>query len=414
MTEQQSNIYLHVDINSYFATLIQQEIPSLRGKPVGIIKEAGRTCIIAASKEAKRFGIKTGCRLGEAKAICPELIAVPAQFDMYLSATRTLKAVFDSLSPNVEVFSLDESFIHFTPLRRMYASPEAFAERIQQDIATALGEWVTCNVGISYNRFLAKMTSEVSPKGSISTITEENRDALLARTSFKDVCGIGMRLERKLQLLGVTTPFQINFIDTKTLHDVFGPFWSVELKKMARGEEPLFLQRIDRNQHMKTVSRSITLFALSNDQDHRKRVLYNLATEVIYKVRRMDLAGRLIGIYLRGDGGQRWGTHITLPRHINRLADFFTILWDELYARWQTPFPVIKFAVYLGLLEPLQRVPRSILPEDWKQEKVAQAVDAITQKYGLFTVRSGLFLNQNIIRPEVTGFLGDKLYQFME
>ncbi|MFZ1721018.1 MAG: hypothetical protein WAU07_00780 [Microgenomates group bacterium] len=406
--------FLHVDINSYFATLAQQETPALRGKPVGIIKDVGRTCIIAASKEAKQFGIKTGERLKDARQKCPDIITVPAQFDMYLSATKDLRRVFASLAPDVEVFSLDESFINFTPLRKLYPSPQEFGYELQTQIKKTLGEWVTCNVGISYNRFLAKMSGEVSPKGSITEVTPLNRDALLARVAFSDVCGIGMRLERKLRLLNVTTPFQINFIETEVLLSLFGPFWTKELQKMARGDEPLFLTRIDQNPHMKSVSRSITLFSLSKEQDHIKRVLYNLATEVMHKVRRMDLAGRVIGVYLRGDGPNSWGTYVTLRRHINHLSEYFDILWNQLISQWNDHFPVIKFVVYLGLLEPMQQVPQPILPDYWKQERVARAVDSLSKKYGLFTVRSGLFLNQEIIKPEVTGYLGDKLYQFMD
>ena len=102
-----SSLWAHVDINSYFATLLQQENPALRGKPVGIVKEVGRTCIIAASKEAKALGVGTGSRLQDAKHV-PDLILVPAQFDFYLDATKRLKRLFESLAPTVQIFSLDE------------------------------------------------------------------------------------------------------------------------------------------------------------------------------------------------------------------------------------------------------------------------------------------------------------------
>lgn len=409
-----NQIILHVDINSYFATLLQQETPALRGKPVVVVKDAGRSCVIAASKEAKLKGIKTGSLLADAYLLAPDLIQMPAEFDLYLSATKQLKALFESLAPDVEVFSLDESFLHFTPIKKLYASPVVFAEQIQANIKETLGEWVTCNVGIAENRFMAKMASETAPKGSITVVTEENKQALLASTTFDSVCGIGFRLGARLERLGVTVPYQINFIPDDMLLTMFGPYWSVELRKMGRGEEPALLERsAEELPHMKSVGRSITGYKLCKNEFILKSTLYNLTSEVMYKVRKMQLAGRLVSIYL-SDKEHRWGTHVTLQHYIRHTDEMFDVVWNQLYAQWPKDFSVIKLAVSLNLLKPWDQIQDCWFPQWWKKEKVSTAVDAITQKYGLFTVTSGLLLNTNIIRPEVTGFLGDKKFQFGE
>jgi DNA polymerase-4 len=108
--------WLHIDINAYFATLAQQEVPALRGKPLAIIKDKGRTCVIAASKEAKQYGVKTGEPLRAARVKCPHIITWPAPFELAWSATRELQSLFNELSPDTEIFSLDEAFIPFHPL----------------------------------------------------------------------------------------------------------------------------------------------------------------------------------------------------------------------------------------------------------------------------------------------------------
>lgn len=406
--------YLHVDINAYFATLLQQETPCLRGKPLAITKDLGRTCVIAASKEAKLHGIKTGVTVVEAKRLVPDITVIPADFSMYLSATKQLKTLFESLTPDVEIFSLDEAFIPFDPLRRLYPTPEKFGHVIQEKIATTLGEWVTCNVGIGPTRFLAKMRGETSPKGSISRVSTETAPALLSTTQFSDVCGIGSRLARRLACFGVTVPYQINFIPKDVLSVSFGPFWSVQLQKMAVGQEPLFLERLNVEQpHMKSVGRSITGFSLCHDATSIRHTLYNLAEEVMYKVRAQNLAGRKISVSLYGHD-TRWGKHMTLKRFVRHSKEFSSIILDSLLPQWQEPFPVIKFAVYLGLLKPWPETPQQLWPEWWKQEQLEQARDSLTKKYGLFTVTGGLLLNKPKIRPEVTGFLGDKQFQFLE
>ncbi len=213
---------LHVDMNSYFATILQQENPRLRGKPIGVLKAAGRSCVIAASKEAKKLGVTTGCRVKEAKLLAPQIIFVPAAFDIYLSCTQKLKAAFHSVCPHVSIFSLDEAFLDITDDDLIYPDPVAFARLVQTRVKETLGEWVTCNVGISHNHFLAKLASEIAPKGTIFTITQENKDAILAQVPFQAVCGIGHRLEKKLHALGVVNPYAINFLDPQTLLAHFG------------------------------------------------------------------------------------------------------------------------------------------------------------------------------------------------
>lgn len=405
--------FLHIDINSYFATMLQQETPALRGKPLAIVKDEGRTCIIAASKEAKKLGVKTGGSMREALTMAPEMLAIPADFDLYWSATCKLKKLFESLSPDVSMFSLDEVFLDYTPLRQMYLSPQDFAKLVQEGVKNTLGSWVTCSIGISHNRFLAKMTGEVSGPNSITTVDLENKDVLLSQTAFKDVCGIGPRLARRLELLGVIVPYQINFIPDKELRRSFGPFWSVELRRMGRGEEPLFLSRLKEiPTHMKSVGRSITGWQLCDNEAVIKRTLYNLVSEIIYKVRSMNLAGRLVSVSVSG-GARSWSNHITLKHHICHTSELFQYVYYDLYKKWRRPFPVIKLAVRLSLLEPQSELPQSLLPNWLKEERVALACDKIVSSYGLFAVTSGLLARGPRIRPEVTGFLGDKQYQFM-
>lgn len=403
-------LYFHVDINSYFATLLQQKYPELRGKPLGIVKNKGRTCLIATSKEAKKYGIKTGSMLRDAKKLYPQIIIRPAEFNYYLEATRKLKALFLELVPDVYIYSLDEAFLNVGEcLQYVHPDPYAFAQEIQQQIYKVLGEWVTCNIGIARNRFLAKMASEVAPPSGINIITKDNQDILLATTPFKDVCGVGFALERKLTNLHITNLYQLRLVPYEELQKTFGEVWATELHTMAWGEEPALLKLLDRDQpHMKSVGRSITGYKLCDNEDHIKAVLYNLTAEVTSKVRKMDLAGRNISIYLRGDNDQRWGNHVTLKWPIRHTSEMFRIIYYDMYKKWQRNFRVIKFAVTLSLLTPLQQSP--LLPDWQRQDRLWSTIDKVNKKYGDYTLRSGLMKKEEIIYPEVTGFLGDAKY----
>lgn len=404
---------LHVDINSYFATVLQQENPLLQNRPLGVTKGRGRTCLIATSKEAKQFGISTGMRRSEGVVLCPQLLCIPASFERCLDATKRLQKVFKTIAPSIYIYSLDEAFIDISDCRKnLYPDAKKLGKEIQNLIKKELGSWVTCNVGIAENRLLAKMASEVAPKGAVLEVTEENKDALLATTEFKDVCGVGYRLAKKLARFHVQYPYQIRFIPQEELAIVVGPFWAKELLKIAYGKETHLLNQLDRElPHMKSVGRSITGYRLHEDDAEITNILKNLCLEVIDKVRNMNLAGRQVWLGLYGRN-EYWDTHETLQIPINHSSEL--LLWiQQLYTRWTKKFPVIKFAIRLSLLE--NQIQEQLLPQWQKQEVVQKALDDLNRKYGLFTIHpAAIPPKEELIFPEVTGFLGDRLYQLRD
>lgn len=403
-------IIFHVDINSYFATMLQQENPALRGKVVGVVKGAGRSCIIASSNEAKKVGIKTGFVVKEAKKIAPGIVLVPANFDIMLSATRKLKKLFAEFSPTVHVFSLDEVFLDLTGCEKLFAgSPTEYAKRIQNRIREVLGEWVQCNVGISHNKLLAKMAGEIGPKGSVSLIDENNLDSVLTSITFKDVCGVGHGLEKKLAILGVTHPMQINLLDDETLLRYFGPHWSKELRKVSQGKETHFFTHERKVEYQQSVGRTITGYTLCDDEEQIRKVLLNILEEATLKLRRMDLSGRKIGISLHGHD-QYWGDFRTLKHWVRHTSEIWDLLYNGMYKRWDRTFPIIKFGVWIGDCKPTSATPQSLLPEWEKQEKVYSIVDKINDKFGSFTLKPATLLGGEVIKPEVTGYLGDRIY----
>ena len=414
-------LIFHVDINSYFATMLQQENPNLRGKVVGVVKSAGRTCIIASSNEAKRVGIKTGCLLKDARKLALGIIVVPAQFDIMLSATRKLKKMFEDFSPSVDVFSLDEVFLDLTGCEKLFASPTEYAHKIQSRIREVIGEWVQCNVGISHNKLLAKLAGEMAPKGTVFHIDENNLDEILKIAKFRDVCGIGYRLEKRLSVLGAQHPYEINLLDDSTLLEYFGPHWAVELRKIGLGQETHFFTNPARTSwgrgattekdlpYQKSVGRTITGYKLCDDEEQIRRVLLNLLEEATHKLRAMDLSGRKIGISLSGHD-QYWGDGKTLSYWVRHTDEIWKLLYDGMYRKWDRTFPVIKFGVWIGDCRPTSVIPQSFLPEWERRETKYTMIDKVNDRFGSFTLYPARLLGGPIIKPEVTGYLGDKVY----
>ncbi len=152
---------IHIDFDSFFASCEQQFNPNLRGKPIGVTVELGRTCIIAASKEAKKLGLKNIMRSWEAQKIVTDLILVPAHFEKYVTVTQKLLNICKDYSPFVELFSIDEAFIDLTPTMHLYPSLEHVVFSIKKRIRDEIGKTITATIGVSYNKLLAKLASSL-------------------------------------------------------------------------------------------------------------------------------------------------------------------------------------------------------------------------------------------------------------
>jgi DNA polymerase-4 len=401
-----------VDMNSYFAVLEQQANPYLRGKPVGIVKDQGRTCIIAASREAKKLGVKTGSRLFEARQLAPNLITIPADFDRYFYNTKRLKAIFESLSPNVEIFSLDEAFIDLSGCQNLYPTPQAFFDETRKRVQEELGSWVTFSLGLGANRLQAKLASDMAGPDHWFEITAENLDGCLAEAKVEDICGIGYALSAKLHAINIHHPFQINFYDDEFLAHHFGTFWGPELRRMGRGENSHLLDLIDKpNEHMKSVGRSKTLFYANSNPEYLRQMIYNLAEDMCFKARRMDLAGQHVGLSMRDTEHGWYGGEIRGHAYVRHTDEVFHLLDRIFTQQYFGQTPIIKVGVRLGNLKPLSEISLCWLPEWQKREKVFAAIDKVNERHGLYTVKSGRLTDFEIIMPEVTGFLGDKTYQ---
>lgn len=401
---------LHIDMDSYFASVEQQFNQKLVGKPVGVLKALGRTCIIAASREAKKFGVKTGTNVWEAKALCPAIIFVPADFDKYFAVTCKFIKICENFSPYFEVFSIDELFLDVTLTKSLFGGAGNIVRIIKETIRKEIGQYVTCSVGISYNRLLAKLASGINKPDGLFEITPQNRDEVLFSIKLSDICGIGPRIERKLYQMGMTNLKTLRQIPISYLEPVFGPFWSAQLKNFSYGIDSSNLTGLEDLADAKSISRTFTLFENTKDPVKIRQTLRNLCEEVGYKLRKMKMMTRQIGLLVRGDS-QGEHTHKTLKLYIDNSLQIFRIAWDLFQnLGWQNN---IRFlGVWAGLLEKDKNISFSIFPEVQKQERLMSAIDKINDRFGNFTVYPAILMGGELIRPEINGYLGDKKYQF--
>jgi len=426
------NIILHLDMDSFFASVEQQANPALVGKPVGVIKGKGRTCIIAASREAKKWGIKTGTPTYEAKGIYPKIILVPADFDKYFSMTQKFIEICSRYSPDLEVFSIDELFLDVTKTAQFFGGTESLCQQIKGAMRKEIGEYITCSIGISYNLLLAKLASGLKKPNGIFEITLDNRDEILFSCQLTDVCGLGFRLQHRLFNLGITNFKTLREVPEEYLKASLGPFWPVELKRLSYGEDDSLLTRVGEIPKMKSVSRTFTLYENTTDPRMIESTLRNLCEEAAFKAREMKMMGREIGVGVRGEltpnarFGEKWGgersgdfRHRTLKYFVESGKEVFEVV-SRLFGEMKWPGSVRFLGVWLSLLKPKSELTMSLLPEERKKENLVTAMDKINLRFGELTVFPAILLQgdpsagsgQRMIKSEVNGFLGDKAFRF--
>jgi DNA polymerase-4 len=404
---------LHVDFNSYFASVEQQKNPFLRGKPVGIIKAEGRTVIIAASYEAKRRGVKTGVSVSEAKQFCPDIFLVPADFDSYDYITHKFYEICHRYSDLVELFSLDEVFLDVSRTASLFGPPigeakgvKKIALLLKKDIKEELGEWLPVSVGIAKNKLLAKLASDLEKPNGLVEITDKNLDDCLGRAEFEQICGIGRRLEQRLRDMGVTQLLQIRSIPERLLAASFGPYWSKQLRNMSWGEDNSPIVPSYQLPLPKTVSRTHTLFKDIFETGKILAVIRNLVEEAAEKLRLAKMSGRQFGLMVRS-GENSEVRFITRKYFSNDSLNIFQEL-KRLFLSLKWRGSVRFLGVWVSLLAEENSLSQSFLPEVNRRIAVLSVQDKINSRFGHYTLFPASLLQASIIHPEVNGFLGDE------
>ena len=215
--------WLFLDLNSYFASVEQQLRPELRGKPIAVVPvDTDATCAIAASQEAKKFGIKTGTNIGEARRRCPELITVMAGHDLYVEFHHKIIEEVERHFPVHVICSIDEMACKLDAPRRHLDMAKDLAKRIKQGLRDRVGECITCSIGLAPNRFLAKVASDMQKPDGLVVLLPEELPGRLLELELRDLCGIGRRMEPRLHACGIRTMEDLWTAERETLHRAWG------------------------------------------------------------------------------------------------------------------------------------------------------------------------------------------------
>lgn len=406
-------IILHIDFDSFFASCEQQFNPALRGQPIGIVATNGRTAIIAASREAKKCGVKSPSRLWEAQQICPELQPVPAQFDKYWEISKKFINVAKDYTPFVEVYSLDEVFMDVTKTAHLYKGVDSLITRIKQRLAREVGKHITVSVGISHNKLLAKLASGLRKPNGVMYISQKNLDEVYRNLDLTEICGIGNRIAYRLHLIGVRNLFDLRTIPLLHLKEEFGNVEATFLKNVGFGIDESRVIPYYESSVVKSIGRNYCLPHNEYDKRIILQNIYELSEEIGIKLRRLSQKARTVGISLRGS--RNFSARKTFTNYFDTGQDIFNTLMIITNGN-KTPALnylenheyIRQISIWVSHLTPAAGIPPSLFKETNRKETLYATIDAINDRFGDHTLRNGFLLYSDKLTTKPNGFLADK------
>ena len=230
--------FLHIDLNSFFASVEQQLHPEYRGRPLAVVPTmADTTCCIAASYEAKDCGIRTGTQVGEAKKMCPGLILIEGSHTEYAKYSHAVKEAVELACPVVEVPSIDETICKLIGREQEPPRARKIALEIKQSIYKNVGEAIRCSIGMAPNRYLAKIASDMQKPDGLIGLLPSQLPRAIAHLDLRALPGVGARTEKRLHAKGITTMEQLLALDRNGMHQLWDSVWGDRLYHWLRGGE---------------------------------------------------------------------------------------------------------------------------------------------------------------------------------
>jgi len=398
---------MHVDINSCFATIEQQANPRLRGLPVAVaayVEDHG--CILAASKEAKKIGIKTGMRVRDGKFLYPKLVVLPPDPNKYRFVNRQLLKLLSEYSTDISVESIDEMVLSLAGmpelvkrLERGVSTEEGMRQialEIKARIKKEIGEWLTVSIGIAPNRYLAKVASGLHKPDGLDFITKENIIDILKTFKLEDLCGIKTGNANRLRIAGMYTPLAMLVADAKTLerafHSIVGHYWWMRLHGYEDGS--MYKNFGSPEEEQKSFGQS---YALGHPYKPQENGLYQILSQLVTKMgRRLRKAGftaRGMGVSTLFTDYTHWHTQETHKESFYADGALYKHLLGMLKNAPEQPVRIL--AVWTFHLRHDLYQQGSLLETDTKEEHITQALDSIHDRWGDFIVTSGRMLNMD-------------------
>lgn len=385
---------MFVDMNSFFASVEQQENPCLAGKPVAVVPSLSEhTCAIAASAEAKAFGIKTGTIIRDALDLCPNLNCVPARHDVYVDYHNRILEECVRYTPLTKVWSIDEFSSRLTPDNQPVERATTLSHKLKKGLFNNVGEYIKCSIGLAPNAYLAKVATDMKKPDGLVILTMDTLQDALFPLKLMDFPGIGENMLRRLNKGGIWTVEHLWNTQPKHLRKIWGSvdgekFW-YKLRGFDVPDAP------DGNKVM--VGHSRILDPAHRPPDMAKQITRRLTIKAAGRLRRYGMEAGYFRLSVTTTEREKW----TMDKRIIPASDNLTFvqtlndLWAMMIRDFH-PWRLKKVSVVMSDLKRPETITDdlfSITPARQRQIKIASelsaGMDRLNKKFGPNTLHFG-------------------------
>jgi DNA polymerase-4 len=393
--EGEDRCVLHLDMDAYFASVEQRDVPLYRGQPLVVCHTSSDFCthgvVATASYEAREWGIKAGMSVWEARRRCPGARFVHADIPKYLDNARRILRICERRSHRVEVFSIDEVFLDITSLLRPYPPGEerrgaalGIARGLKEDIRRELG--LTASVGVGPNKLVAKMASEFHKPDGLTVIEPAQLPHILAPLAVDKLVGVGGRMRRNLRSMGIETIGDLARAPCEALERRFGIMGRL-LWKGAWGQDDSPVGRSGGEHEIKSIGPSLSLRGGSEDLDFLENTLLGLCDAVTRRMRREGYLGRTVSLRLRVGYAMGYARAASLDEYTDLTSPLYAVARDLLRREavsglWKEP--VTTVGVSVSQLRRRREGKQTTIWDclDPREERLTATLDALRDRYG--------------------------------
>ncbi len=374
----------HMDCDAFYASVEKRDRPDLRDRPV-IVGGGTRGVVSTCCYLARIRGVRSAMPMFQALRLCPEAVVVKPRMEVYAQVSRAIRGMMEALTPAIEPLSLDEAFLDLTGTARLHGAPAAVVlagllNRIEADLG------VTGSVGLSHNKFLAKIASDLDKPRGFSVIGRAETGAFLAARPVRVIWGVGTATQGALEAAGIRTVADILRWDRRDLIARFGSTGD-RLWSLARG---LDSRRVDGRRPVRSVSRETTFDADTGDPDLMQGHLWRLSEQLADRLKARGIAGRTVTLKVKRADFALITRRATLPHPVQG-SDRIWRAAQGLYDALGNAGPWRLVGVGLSDLSPAAETGTGDLldPEARRRDAAEAATDAIRARFGADAIIRG-------------------------
>jgi DNA polymerase-4 len=388
----------HIDCDAFYAAVEKRDNPELRDKPV--IVGGGKRGVVATACYISRIaGVRSAMPMFQALKLCPEAIVVPPRMDRYAEVGRHVRKLMLETTPLVEPLSIDEAFLDLTGTQRLHNAPPALslarlAKRIESDVG------ITVSIGLSYNKYLAKVASDIDKPRGFSIIGRNEATAFLSDKPVSLIWGVGKVMQAELARYGITRIGQLQSIEREELIRRFGAM-GVRLYHLSRGEDH---RDVSISDEAKSIGAETTFSEDISDGEDLQRILWRMAEKVSRRAKRAGLAGATIVLKLK-TSRFKLRTRSQTIADPTQLAERIFATAKELLRHEVDGTSYRLIGVSLSSLEAAgpDRELYDLEPAFGRKARAERAIDKLREKFGSAVVEKGLSFKRQMPEANAPG-----------